>query len=254
MKKNIPYLKTACALAAALGVCAAEPEEKKGMVALLAKDAIDSSQPTEITAERFEFDYKSMVAVFDENVEVKHPQFYLRSDRAFVFFDSTNDVKNILVTGNVEMTNENRRATCDRALYSREEGTLVMTGETQSAKLSRGFDSVAGDQITVWIADERMEVTGNSLGSGERSKIIIGPGTLKRQESERKPPKENVKEEAAVAEVEAVPQDEPDPVEKPKPEEKENRWKKPRVLLEGGDKEKTDEDLPSLFRLPSERN
>lgn len=40
--------------------------------------------PTVITAERIEFDYKEMVAVFDEDVNVKNEQFVMLADRVLV--------------------------------------------------------------------------------------------------------------------------------------------------------------------------
>ncbi len=162
-------------------------EEAKEKNRMFSRGAIDMTQPTRITSERFEFDYKQMVAIFDEQVKVVHPQFYLEADRVFVFIDGTNDVKHILALGDVVMTNENRRAVCDKAMFSKAEGTLVLTGVNRSAQLTRGMDGVAGERITLWLEDERMVVEGQT-----GSEFVIGPTTLKqgRDDKPEKPTKD----------------------------------------------------------------
>ncbi len=127
--------------------------------------------PTVITAERIEFDYKEMVAVFDEDVNVKNEQFVMLADRVLVFLEGTNDVRQLLAMGHVALTNENRSAVCDRAVYTRATQQIVLTGD---AKLQREGDSVSGDRITIWLNDERMEVSPGTF--------VISPGTIKERD------------------------------------------------------------------------
>lgn len=126
---------------------------------------------TVITSARIEFDYKEMVAVFDEDVRVANPQFLMLADRVLVFLDGTNDVKQILALGRVSMTNDIRSASCDKAVYTRATDQIVLTG---NAALRRGGDSVKGDRIAIWLNDERMEVSPGTF--------VIAPGTIRDQE------------------------------------------------------------------------
>ena len=128
---------------------------------------------TVITSARIEFDYKEMVAVFDENVRVENPQFLMLADRVLVFLDGTNDVKQILALGRVSVTNDIRSASCDKAVYTRAADQIVLTG---NAELRRGGDSVKGDRIAIWLNDERMEVSPGTF--------VIAPETLREREKD----------------------------------------------------------------------
>jgi lipopolysaccharide transport protein LptA len=130
-----------------------------------------SDQPTVITSARIEFDYKEMVAVFDEKVRVENPEFLMLADRVLVFLEGTNDIKQILAIGHVSVTNGLRSAACDKAVYTRAAEQLVLTGR---ARLLRGADSVSGDRIDIWLNDERMEVTPGT--------VVFTPGTAKNKE------------------------------------------------------------------------
>lgn len=115
---------------------------------------------TKISADRMEYNYKEAVAIMTDNVLVDDPRFRLTSDRLFVFLDGTNNLSQLVVMGNVTVLNENRRATCDKAVYTKSEGRLVLVGH---AKLTNIGDdgkesSVSGDKITIWTDDQRMEV------------------------------------------------------------------------------------------------
>jgi lipopolysaccharide transport protein LptA len=133
-------------------------------------------QPTVITSTRIEFDYKEMVAVFDENVRVANPQFLLLADRVLVFLEGTNEIKQIMAIGRVSVTNELRSASCDKAVYTRAAEQLVLTG---NARLLRGGDSVSGDRIDIWLNDERMEVTPGT--------VVFKPATVKNNPDPVKP-------------------------------------------------------------------
>jgi len=171
------------AIAMLVAVCGHAQQAGLG-TRLFDRSTLDPTQPMTITSQRFEFDYKQLVAIFDADVKVAHPQFYLEADLVFVFITETNDVKNILAQGNVLMTNETSRAECDWALYTREEGTLVMKAADENgvAKITHGKDLVTGPVITFWLDDERMTVEGGFGGQ-------LSPETL-RQNREEKPAKE----------------------------------------------------------------
>lgn len=128
-----------------------------------------------ITAERIEFDNKEGVILFDEKVLVDDEQFIMRSDRLLVFMEGTNDVQQIMAVGRVSITNANRSASCDKAVYTKKDGQIVMTG---SARLMRQGDEggeVTGNRITFWLEDERMEVS--------PGRVVLPPGTFKRADT-----------------------------------------------------------------------
>jgi len=124
---------------------------------------------TVITGERLEFDYKRYIAVFEENVVVEDPQIRIESDRLTVCFDGTNDVKSVTALGRVRMKSEDKRATCDKAVYLASSGEVIMTG---SATLHRDKDYVSGERIIFWIDEDRMECT--------PGRLIIHPGRKER--------------------------------------------------------------------------
>lgn len=115
---------------------------------------------TKITADRMEYNYKEAVAIMTDNVSVDDPRFRLTSDRLFVFLDGTNSLSQLVVLGNVKVTNENRRATCDKAVYTKSEGRLVLVGRARLTNVGDNGkeSSVSGDKITIWTDDQRMEV------------------------------------------------------------------------------------------------
>ncbi len=115
---------------------------------------------TKITADKMEYNYKEAVAIMTDNVVVDDERFNLTADRLYVFMDGTNSLSQLVVMGNVKVKNENRRAVCDKAVYTKAENRLILVGH---AKLTNTDDdgkesSVAGDKITIWTDDQRMEV------------------------------------------------------------------------------------------------
>lgn len=123
-----------------------------------------------ITAKRVDYDNKEGVIVFDEDVVVDNEQFVLKSDRLFVFMQGTNDVDRILADGNVSITNLNRAATCDKAVFTKKDGQIVMTGRATLMTGGERAGIVTGDKIVIWIDDERMEVS--------PGRVTLPPGTF----------------------------------------------------------------------------
>lgn len=122
-----------------------------------------------ITSDQLEFDYKDMVVAFDGHVHVTDPQFTMTSERMLVFLEGTNEIKRIVAVADVDIVQPpDRHATCDKAVYERGSGQVVMTG---SPMLIRGADRVAGEVITVWLSDSRVVV--------KNGKMQIGSDTMK---------------------------------------------------------------------------
>ena len=120
-----------------------------------------------ITSERTDYDRKEGIILFDRNVYVDDEQYQMHADRLFVFLDGTNDLKRIVAIGNVSITNENRTASCSRAVFSKAASKIVMYGDdTSTAKLSdpsQHGGMVEGKQITFWLDAEQVEVVGSTV-------------------------------------------------------------------------------------------
>ena len=130
-----------------------------------------------ITAERIEFDNKEGVILFDENVVVDDPQFMMSSDRLLVFMEGTNDVQQIMAVGKVVITNLNRLASCDKAVYTRKDGQIVMTGNARLMRQGDEGGEVTGNRITFWLDDERMEVS--------PGRVVLPPGTFNKADTKK---------------------------------------------------------------------
>ena len=65
--------------------------------------------PTTITSDRLEFDYRDMVALFEDNVVVTDPELKMTADRMLVYFDGTNDVRQVTAAGHVKVVDRLRR-------------------------------------------------------------------------------------------------------------------------------------------------
>ncbi|MFO7936312.1 MAG: LptA/OstA family protein [Kiritimatiellia bacterium] len=126
-----------------------------------------------ITADKIEFDNKEGVILFDKNVFVNDPQFVMRSDRLIVFMEGTNDVDQIMALGTVSLTNENRSAECDKAVYTRSNGQIVMTGNVVLSQAGDKAGTVSGEKMAIWLNEERMEIL-------EGGRVILPPDTFKK--------------------------------------------------------------------------
>lgn len=125
-----------------------------------------------IVSDRIEYDYKELIIAFDDHVKVTDPRFTMTCDRMLVFLEGTNQIKRVIAIGNVDGTQPDRHATCDRAVYERATGEIVMTG---SPVLTRGADRVTGAKITVFQNDQRVIIEGGG-------RVNLSPETMKNRE------------------------------------------------------------------------
>ena len=112
---------------------------------------------TTVTSDRLEFDYKDYVALFEGHVKIVDPQFTMTADQMLIFFENTNEVARVDAVGHVHMTSLDRKATCGKAVYTRSNGAIVLTGDPV---VSKGPNTLRGQKITVWIGDSRVDVEG----------------------------------------------------------------------------------------------
>lgn len=124
-----------------------------GLAALAAPVAPGPMGKTVITSDTLLFDYRQRMCVFEGNVVVTEPRVKLESQKLHVFFDASNNVESVVATESVKVTQENRVATCGRAVYTVESGAIVMTIDPM---LSRGRDELRGDEIKIFVNSQKV--------------------------------------------------------------------------------------------------
>jgi lipopolysaccharide transport protein LptA len=176
-KMRTVLMAFALAAAAAFGA-----KDGKGLPDFLGGAGSGTNKPTRdsvITADRVEYDRKEGVILFDQNVLVDDERFTLRSEKLLVFMEGTNAVKQIMAIGTVVITNENRSASCDKAVYTKDSGQIVMTGRARLKSEGQKGGEAQGEKIVFWLDDERMEIT-------QGSKVVLPAGALKGGAEEKK--------------------------------------------------------------------
>ena len=135
---------------------------------------VTNAQETVITSESLMFDYGRSTCVFEGDVVVTEPRVKLECEKLYVFFDATNNVDSVVATDSVRVTQDPKRGTCDKAVYTAKTGAIVMTG---AATLKRGRDSINGDEITIYVNSEKVTC--------KPGRLVVFPSTI--QEAQEKP-------------------------------------------------------------------
>ena len=162
---------------------ALSPSKKRsGGASFLSRATSSTNAPqreTVITSDKIDFDNREGVILFDDNVLVDDPQFSMRSDRLLVFMEGTNDVSQVMAIGNVTFSNEMRSATCSKAVFTKKDGQVVMTGDVRMKNEGETAGEVSGEKVVIWVDDERVEVL-------KGAKITLPPGTFKKAADKEK--------------------------------------------------------------------
>lgn len=134
-------------------------------------------QPVKISSDRLEADDMAHQVKFLGHVVVRRGDVSLYAKEVTVFYiEGRGDIDRIAAVGEVRIVQGERIATADRALLIQKEGKIVLNG---SARLRQGQDLVQGEEVTVFINEERSVVKGQE---GGRVNAIFHP-----KEAEPKP-------------------------------------------------------------------
>jgi lipopolysaccharide transport protein LptA len=173
-------------------VTLSQSKKRGGGTSFLSRATSSTNTPqreTIITSDKIDFDNREGVILFDDNVFVDDPQFSMRSERLLVFMAGTNDVSQVMAIGNVIFSNEMRSATCSKAVFTKKDGQVVMTGDVRMKSEGETAGEVSGEQVVIWVDDERVEVL-------KGAKITLPPGTFKKAaDKEKKDSKVDKKQE-----------------------------------------------------------
>jgi lipopolysaccharide export system protein LptA len=153
------------------------------------KPVSPSGEPVEINADRMEAFNKEKLVVFSGNAVVTRGNAVLKADKLLLYYKDGNDendktdkkiteeiskggeLEKIEAKGNVCLTQDERVATGDEAVYYREENKIVVTG---NALLNEGKNSIKGDKVTIFLNENKGIVEGDTQ---KRIKAIIYPQT-----------------------------------------------------------------------------
>ena len=163
-------------------VTLAPPKKRGGATSFLGKTTTSTNTPqreTVITSDKIDFDNREGVILFDDHVLVDDPQFSMRSDRLLVFMEGTNDVSQVMAIGNVTFSNEMRSATCNKAVFTKKDGQVVMTGDVRMKSEGETAGEIRGNKVVIWVDEERVEVL-------EGAEIKLPPGAFKKAADKEK--------------------------------------------------------------------
>jgi lipopolysaccharide export system protein LptA len=132
--------------------------------------------PTNVSAMRMSYDAGKEQVVFENNVKVVRPDFELDADRLVIHLKSRpggagdaaqeddplagmsgGEIDRLVAQGNVQMRKDGRIGSCGQATYYMDRELLVME---QSPVLHDGENSIRGQVINFFVAENRSEVLG----------------------------------------------------------------------------------------------
>lgn len=130
-----------------------------------------SNSPIVIDADRMEASKRDGLVIFIGNVVAKQDNSVQTADRMEVYLDDRGErVLRIVSTGNVKIVTEDcRTGTARRAEYYDDDQRLLLIGD---AKVWQEDNVVTGDEIELFLADDRSTVRSGSQG---RVKSVFYP-------------------------------------------------------------------------------
>ncbi|MFK7763647.1 MAG: lipopolysaccharide transport periplasmic protein LptA [Roseobacter sp.] len=127
----------------------------------------NSGLPVEVTAENLSVDQAAGRAVFSQNVLIIQGEMRLSADQVTVVYDTVaQGIDQIEAVGNVILISGQDAAESDRAEYSVDDGTIVMTG---NVLVAQGPSALTADSMTVQVQDGTAQMSG-------RVRTVLQPG------------------------------------------------------------------------------
>jgi lipopolysaccharide export system protein LptA len=133
-------------------------------------DKYDSDQHIHITSDRLEADDATFQVKFLGNVVVRQGDAVIYAEEVTIFFQSeSREIERAEAYRDVRIVQGTRVATGQKAIFYGKEGRIVITG---SPRLHQGEDYLEGDEITVFLNEERCIV---NSGEGSRVNAVFHP-------------------------------------------------------------------------------
>jgi len=129
------------------------------------------SRPIDVTADRVTADSARNTVTFEGNVVARQADVTLHADRIQADYSrEAGAIDRIEAEGNVRFVQEGREAHSARATFHNLEQRIVLSG---GATLRQGQNTVQGETVTIFLRENRSEVTGGK--DGGRVKAVINP-------------------------------------------------------------------------------
>jgi len=121
---------------------------------LTAQEEAQGERITEITSDKLLFDYGEKRAVFTGNVVVTDPDMQLTADQLTVFLTTEDEIEKIEASGSVVIKMEGLHSQSGHAIYTLDNGKLVLTDRPQVA---REGSVLQAEKITYWRLENRLQ-------------------------------------------------------------------------------------------------
>ncbi|WP_299563191.1 lipopolysaccharide transport periplasmic protein LptA [uncultured Sulfitobacter sp.] len=130
--------------------------------------AQDTSLPVEVTSEELSVDQQTGTAIFSGNVVIGQGEMRLSAQRVLVVYRTdANGIAKMEATGGVTLVSGPDAAEAQRADYSIDDGTIVMSGDVL---LAQGASALSADSMTIRLEDGTAQMSGNV-----RTRLQTGP-------------------------------------------------------------------------------
>ena len=127
------------------------------------------SQPITITSNNMEARKKENLVIFKGDVKAEQKDYTLYAKELYVYYADGKEIKEMIAIENVRIVQLNKVATGEKAVYTRENRTVVLTGNPQ---VEEDCDVVKGDKITIFLDEDKSLVEGSG---DKRVKAVVHP-------------------------------------------------------------------------------
>jgi lipopolysaccharide transport protein LptA len=119
--------------------------------------------PVDIQSDRLTIHQKKQRAVFEGNVKTVQGELKINCEKLTVTYAGEKDknaksgeIKQMVFTGTVSITQKNRRGHCEKAVYDRVAGRIVCTGKPWVVE---GENRISGERIVYLLEEDQVRVT-----------------------------------------------------------------------------------------------
>jgi lipopolysaccharide export system protein LptA len=161
------------------------------------EEIVKKNEAIEIVSDRMEAFNEKKLIMFSGNAVAKQGDRVLKSDQLLLYYkkdpakkdqigtmeiQGTGELEKIEAKGNVSVTQGERLATGDEAVYYHDTGQIILTG---NALLREGKNSIKGCRVIVYVNEKRGRAEICDQEKQERVKAIIYPSERKIEQNKQ---------------------------------------------------------------------
>ncbi len=129
----------------------------------------DTDQPIQITSDRLEAEHAARQVRFIGNVAARQGELLIYAGELIAYLSERQEIERIEALRDVRIIQGVRVATGQKGVYYRADARFVLTG---SPRIRQGEDFIEGEEITVFLNEERSIVRGRN---GSRVQAVFHP-------------------------------------------------------------------------------